>query len=488
MRREIALAALWVTLVSLAPAAPNTMTYQGSLLRGDGTPVGNGNYSMRFSVYGTATGDSALWQETDTNVAVMNGLFSTSLGDGIPLGTLFALYSNLWLEIAIDLDKSGTFTASEIYTPRQKVASAPWAMDADTLDGKHVAQLGDIMGVTAGTGLLGGGTSGSVTLSADTAYLQRRVTGTAPAGQFIRAINANGTVVAAADQTGNDWHITGNIGTTSGTHFLGTRDYAALDLRTSNTRALRLEPALDLAGRPAPNVIGGAETNAVGPRTFAAAVGGGYQNTASDRYATVAGGGGNTASGAYSFAAGCYARANRDGCFVWADDTNAGIYAAGDDRFIVRANGGIWLGRATVDTSASIPAGRFINTSTGGCLSNAGNWVDFSDRNAKENFKAVDGQEVLSRLAQMPVTQWNYKVEGDGIQHIGPVAQDFYAIFGLGQDDRHIAPLDANGVALAAIQGLYQMLQEKDAEIRQLKADMAEMKTLLAKTANRQSP
>ena len=48
---------------------------------------------------------------------------------------------------------------------------------------------------------------------------------------------------------------------------------------------------------------------------------------------------------------------------------------------------------------------------------------------------------------------------------MGPMAQDFYAAFGLGADDRHIVTVDADGVALAAIQGLRDMLREKDAEI-----------------------
>jgi hypothetical protein len=61
-------------------------------------------------------------------------------------------------------------------------------------------------------------------------------------------------------------------------------------------------------------------------------------------------------------------------------------------------------------------------------------------------------------------------VEADGFRHIGPVAQDFYAAFGLnGGDDKHISTVDEGGVALAAIQGLNQKLNQKDAEIAALK-------------------
>jgi preprotein translocase subunit Sec61beta len=72
-------------------------------------------------------------------------------------------------------------------------------LDADTLDGLDSSEFGDITSVTAGTGLSGGGTSGDVTLNADTSYLQRRVSGACTVGSTIRAINADGTVVYQTD-------------------------------------------------------------------------------------------------------------------------------------------------------------------------------------------------------------------------------------------------------------------------------------------------
>lgn len=106
-----------------------------------------------------------------------------------------------------------------------------------------------------------------------------------------------------------------------------------------------------------------------------------------------------------------------------------------------------------------------------------------SDRNAKENFAPVDNQAVLARVAALPVTKWNYKTDQKGVQHIGPMAQDFQAAFGLdGPDDKHISVVDEGGVALAAIQGLNQKLQEqmreKDAEIAQLQAKASQVDAL----------
>ncbi|MDY7094869.1 MAG: tail fiber domain-containing protein [Acidobacteriota bacterium] len=92
-----------------------------------------------------------------------------------------------------------------------------------------------------------------------------------------------------------------------------------------------------------------------------------------------------------------------------------------------------------------------------------------SDRNLKQGFEAVDPEQILERLAAIPVTQWSYRGDAAGTQHIGPVAQDFHAAFGVGADDRHISTTDADGVAFAAIQALYQRLMEKEAEIDTLK-------------------
>ena len=100
----------------------------------------------------------------------------------------------------------------------------------------------------------------------------------------------------------------------------------------------------------------------------------------------------------------------------------------------------------------------------------AHNMMLTSDRNTKENFAALDDKAVLQKVVAMPVTEWNYKADSNGVQHIGPMAQDFHAAFQLdGTDDKHISVVDEGGVALAAIQGLNQKLNEKEAMIQTLK-------------------
>ena len=101
-----------------------------------------------------------------------------------------------------------------------------------------------------------------------------------------------------------------------------------------------------------------------------------------------------------------------------------------------------------------------------------------SDRNLKEKFTPVNNQEILERVANLPITQWNFKTDAQ-TRHIGPMAQDFYAAFNVGADDRHIATVDEDGVALAAIQGLNEKLKEKDARIEALETRLADLEQLV---------
>ena len=107
-----------------------------------------------------------------------------------------------------------------------------------------------------------------------------------------------------------------------------------------------------------------------------------------------------------------------------------------------------------------------------------------SDRNLKENFAPVSPREVLDKVTALPISRWNFK--GDAATpHVGPMAQDFHAAFGLGTDERHIATVDADGVALAAIQGLNSKVevgsQKTQGSIQKLQEENAELKLRLEK-------
>jgi hypothetical protein len=105
-----------------------------------------------------------------------------------------------------------------------------------------------------------------------------------------------------------------------------------------------------------------------------------------------------------------------------------------------------------------------------------------SDRNAKEDFASVDPRRVLEKVSSLPVTEWRYKQDAAGLKHVGPMAQDFQAAFGLnGADDTHISVVDEGGVALAAIKGLNQKLEEENAELRRQNESLAQRMNVLAK-------
>jgi hypothetical protein len=102
-----------------------------------------------------------------------------------------------------------------------------------------------------------------------------------------------------------------------------------------------------------------------------------------------------------------------------------------------------------------------------------------SDRNAKESFRTVNGTLILEKVAALPMTEWDYK-DTPGIRHLGPMAQDFHAAFGLnGPDNTHISVVDQGGVALAAIQGLNQKLEQKQTEIAELKSRLEKLEQLV---------
>lgn len=100
----------------------------------------------------------------------------------------------------------------------------------------------------------------------------------------------------------------------------------------------------------------------------------------------------------------------------------------------------------------------------GGAYCDGTNWVNASDRNSKENFEKVDGEEILEKISDLEITKWNYKGDEDA-QHIGPTAQDFKKTFGVGADDKSISTIDPSGIALAAIKELYAQLKQKDQKL-----------------------
>ncbi|MCC6821386.1 MAG: tail fiber domain-containing protein, partial [Verrucomicrobia subdivision 3 bacterium] len=278
------------------------------------------------------------------------------------------------------------------------------------------------------------------------------------------------------------------------------------------------------------SAIGGGSDNDIAASAQYATIAGGINNdiVANAQYATIPGGLLNTATN-YAFAAGRRAKANHTGAFVWADSQNADFASTTNNQFAIRATGGVQLSDNTPALSFGFATRQMLNLwgtdyglgvqsfgyyfrapvganfywyragthdnnqgnagggaqlmrldSNGNLVLSIGGYFPVSDRNVKENFSAINPLEVLAKVAALPISGWNYKTDATS-KHIGPVAQDFYASFGLGIDDKHIATVDADGVALAAIQGLNQKLEETRAENSTLKERVEKLEKLLQK-------
>ncbi len=196
-------------------------------------------------------------------------------------------------------------------------------------------------------------------------------------------------------------------------------------------------------------------------------VGGGEFNYATANGATVAGGAFNTAMGPYSFASGRRAKANHAGAFVWADSQNVNKTSSAADEFNVYASGG-----ARIFSNAAATTGVLL--APGG-----GSWSSVSDRASKENLEPVDVREVLTRVCALPISTWNYEAQGESVRHMGPMAQDFHAAFGLGASDRMIDTIDPDGVAFAALQALKAENDELRGRVDALEVRLARLESAL---------
>ena len=256
-----------------------------------------------------------------------------------------------------------------------------------------------------------------------------------------------------------------------------------------------------------------------------------------------------TASGPGGTALGVFSQALHNSTFVWSDGSPTPAFtSSANNQFLVYASGGVGLGTTSpqsalhvkspsIDCEVSIESGDVgghrwtlqSSAPTGGAhlassfqiidrtlgasrllidaggnvgigttgpthLFQVGNaycdgntWSPASDRNLKAGFQPVDAQAMLAKVAAMPITSWHY-TNDVATPHVGPMAQDFYAAFQVGADDKHITTTDESGVALAAIQGLNQKVESETAALRrentELRSELSEIKRLLTKLSS----
>ncbi len=222
---------------------------------------------------------------------------------------------------------------------------------------------------------------------------------------------------------------------------------------------------------PIATVGGGAGNQVFGNN---AVISGGLNNSVLGDYAAVSGGRGNQANGDYSLAAGrsAFIPVGHDGVFLFADSNEAIFSSQTANEFAVRATGGVRFVSAVDDAGTPI-SGVMLPSGSGA-------WSILSSRSAKTELAPANDQDVLKRLAKLPIYTWSYAAQELSVMHIGPMAEDFYSTFGLGEDERYISTIDLQGVALAAIRAVNNSLAAEHARVERLEIENEELNVRLA--------
>ena len=475
--------------VGSARAQSSAFTYQGRL-DSAGQPA-SGNFDLRLTLYSAQAGGGPLpgTARTNANVAVSNGLFTTTMDFGAPIFD----GGPRWLEIGVR--SNGVGGAFTILAPRQPISPTPYAINAASFSGlvadsqlspnvvrsdlqqvfSQTVFMTNRQNMIAGSG--GGltnldaggisqGTLPNARLSSDVA---RRAGGNAFSGDqsftngqvgigmapttyplSVKGSGGDSGYVRLQDSDGtNRWHLAGHL---NGLNFVetGVADFRLFFAPGGNVGVGTSTPATKL------HVNGTATATAFAGNGSALSFNSGLNlPTAFGPDANFVGTTGNSIS--------------------------FGHFGVSED-FIGYKNNTFYFKDSPGGGDAAQP-----NVVVGGELTAVAVNIT-SDRNAKEQFQPVNGREVLEKVSALPISEWQYKTQAG--RHIGPMAQDFHAAFGTGQDDRHITTVDADGVALAAIQGLNEKLVEavrdRDRRIGDLERAVTQLQTVVGRLAEMQ--
>jgi hypothetical protein len=518
-------AALLLVTSATSAQFPNLINYQGFVAVSGASFTGSGHFRFALvnpggtTTYWSNDGTSVAGSQPTTavNLAVSGGVFSVVLGD-VPMtaipASVFTSNSDVRLRVWFDDGSHGVQQLS----PDQRVVAAAYAIavdpDSTTLTSNFFKQGGNPFG---GIATLGTTDNNALEVRVNGMRVMRYepntttpnvIGGHVNDGVYIGVVGAsiggggaagaqNATVLGYICLLGygclngvtDAWGtIGGGAGNQAGNGVGATTDAAFATVaggfsnwaqgNFSSVGGGRYNTAAALA------TVGGGDGNTA--NGYSATVSGGVGNIASGTLAVVPGGYGNQALGDYSFAAGTSATipASAPGTFFWNDSTGPqSLPANSHDVFIAIATNGIGL-----YTYKDFSHGCVL-------LGAAGSWTCTSDRATKSDFTAIEPRDILARVVEMPITQWRWKGETEGVRHVGPMAQDFRAAFGLGHDDKTITQVDIEGIALAAIQGLNAkveaqsaVLADRDARIAALESQLAEIRRAVEMLAARSTP
>jgi hypothetical protein len=478
-----------------ALAQGTAFTYQGRL--NDGPSPANGSYDLTFALFDAAVaGTQQGATTTNMTTAVSNGLFTVTLDFGSQFPG-----ADRWLEIAVRTNGAELFAVLE---PRQALTATPYAITAGGVS--TAAQLnasslnsGTVADARLSTNValrLGGNTfSGTQFING---ALNVNSPGFGAAASIIRAREGDQFPFAAQSFSGvnlllvstNGVSISGPLNLNG--NLTGAPNVALRTTANTFTNDQRIEGTLNLNAAPFPGVTAflRARPGDNLPLAVQGTNGVNLLLVNTNGQVNIAGllqvGNASTPN-----SLGMITLASRSGSGAAARTWEVGVPETENDvtgvgySFVINdtQNGPapelmVKFGSGNVGIGTTNPATKLDVSGEVTCT--AVNVT--SDRNAKKDFKAVDSRAVLDKVTRMPISEWAYKAQAD-TRHIGPMAQDFHAAFGLGRDEKHITSVDADGVALAAIQGLNAKLEEqvraKEARIDELEKAVAELRAVM---------
>jgi hypothetical protein len=470
-----------------------------------GPPPANVTYTTFWSNDGTSANGSEPLASVST--AVSSGLFALGLGD-TSLANMMAIDRGIFAQTNLQLrlwfnDGASGFGA---LSPVQNLTAAPYAAYAAnaggiaaasnqpvslTIDGTPVLQIQKVYDSNSGlytVNSVGGSSANIISNGVVGGFIGGGGTATQPnrvGGGYSSVLGGLGNTASgfSSSVVGNDCTASG-VGST------------AVGLRTT------------ASGNPSIAMGDGAQ--ALHDDSYAWSDNAAFATTAAKQYAVNARGGirlvGSVSTGDISMSeGGQYRHLSTSGgnalgylfgSFPYFGDGIHMCYNFYADSVGHVSNSGGATSRVTVGYGEVVLAVGGVNSgpntvrvdATAAGVAVYGTFNNSSDRNAKQDFSPVQSSRILDEVLRLPLSEWSYK-EDAATRHLGPMGQDFYSIFNLGTDEKHIAPIDEGGVALAAIQGLNEKVESgklnAENRIERLEAENTALKARLERLEER---